>query len=374
MILPVLTIFILSVVAYFLIGSILTRAMQRKTPPVNDSDPFVSVIIAAKDEADNLYPCLQSVLEQEYPQEKLEILVVNDDSGDGTERILQSFNRHHANFRYINLDASSKLLPGKAGAILPAIEQAKGEIICLTDADCRVAPGWIKGLVRHFDEKTGLVGGFTLLDSGKKRSSLFGKVQSLDWLFLLGIACGSSLMGKPLSWVGNNLAFRKKAYDEIGGFKHFENSLIEDFSLINAIANKTHWQIKFLAEPDTLVRSLPLSSLRRLYNQRKRWATGIKNMSFFGKLVMVTSFVAHLWLLPVLFVLPPIFAVIGLFVLFLTDFNLVLTAAKKVNRIDLLAYFIGFELFYLSYSILLPFLILFDQKIEWKNRVYNKNS
>jgi 1,2-diacylglycerol 3-beta-glucosyltransferase len=335
-------------------------------------EPPVSVIIAIRNEAPHLEACLHSLAALDYSAEKLEIILIDDASSDGSDKLLQRFCTEHPRMRTIRLNHTEKELPGKAGAIYAGIKECHGEIIFVTDADCRVPSGWIRYLLEAFNDQVGLVGGFTLLqplkveEGGKSR---FAAVQALDWLFLLGIAAAAIRLGKPVSWMGNNMAFRRSAYDEVGGYPALGHSLIEDFALLNAISRKTRWKVHITAAKEAAVISLPVENLVALYNQRRRWALGIQQVRPFGKLLMITSFVSHFG------------ATVGLFccikaglaammLLMAGDFMFCRKMTRETQSKSLLRQFLAFEAFYFAYSLALPLLMILDRRIRWKGQSF----
>ncbi|MCL4519229.1 MAG: glycosyltransferase [Thaumarchaeota archaeon] len=201
----------------------------------------VSVVVAAKDEEKNLPGCLQSLLDLEYPKELLEIIVVNDQSVDSTPEIIDSVARE-GNLFVRRVDASEGgSTRGKANALAQGIDMATGEFIFLTDADCFVPPTWILETLKYFDRDTGIVGGVTLISNTAR---LIYGIQALDWDFLLTVGAGAASIGKPVACLGNNLAFRKKAYDEVGGYRKIRFSVTEDFALFKAVADSRKWKYK----------------------------------------------------------------------------------------------------------------------------------
>lgn len=359
-----MTFLALGVTAFYLfLGWLLRQALTSVQLDERDWRPRVSVVVAARNEAPHLPRCLDSLMHLDYPQDKLDIVVVDDDSTDDSARIIRFYAEQSTNVKSIELKASDKVKPGKAGALLVGIGACAGEIIFVTDADCYVPPSWITSMLSLFDEHTGLVGGFTLIDG--KNSSWLVRLQRLDWLFLLAVASAASRMGKPISWVGNNLAFRREVYEAVGGYLQLEDSYVEDFALINAINRKTVWRCVFYAHPDNRVFTHPAESLAHLYQQRKRWATGISHARPFGWLIMSTGFVAHVVVLTVLFTAPA--AALMCLVLMGTIDALLLHRASAlldspVRKRDIL----GFKLYYVLYTILLPLLLLLDRRIVWK--------
>jgi cellulose synthase/poly-beta-1,6-N-acetylglucosamine synthase-like glycosyltransferase len=360
------------VFCYAAVGLVFAIALRIKPAAGSSIDPKISVIVAAKNEAFQLPACLNALAALDYPIEKIEIVIVDDDSNDSTAPIVQEFSLTFPQIRYLKLDASQKCRPGKAGAIMYGIDHSSGEIIFITDADCKVPGTWIRSLLSLFSAQDGLVGGFTLLDGKPDRTSFFGKIQSCDWLFLLSAASAAANIGKPLSWVGNNMAFRRKVYEEVGGYQALGFSLIEDFALENAIATQTKWRVRFAALPEALVHSTPAPSLARFYQQRKRWSTGIRAMRPLGKAIMALSFLAHICALSLAaeYWLPSLSYVL---VLMLTDLILLYPTATFLKRRDLLCYFPAFQLFLFCYTICLPVMFLFDRRVVWKDEKYRVN-
>ncbi len=332
-------------------------------------EPMVSVIIAIRNEAPHLIDCLESLAALDYPREKLEILLIDDGSSDGSSTLLGRFRDSHPWMQAIRLERDEKELPGKAGAVYRGIKSCRGEIIAMTDADCRVPPGWIRHLLAAFDENVGLVGGFTFLESSSKENGRFEAVQALDWLFLLGVAAAAVHMGKPLSWMGNNMAFRRRAYEQVGGYPALGHCLIEDFALLNAISRRTGWRVRITAASETAVISLPVNSLSALYQQRRRWALGIRQVRPFGKLLMVTSFLAHLGVAAALFCCLPA-ALAALALLLAGDLAVCRKMTRATGKTALLRHFPAFEFFYFSYNLFLPLLILLDRRIRWKDQSF----
>jgi len=329
--------------------------------------PTVSVIVAARNEEHNLPHCLAALARLDYPADKIEFIIVNDHSTDRTPDIIDSFCRMKPGFIALHLQVE-KAKPGKSGALLAAIEQSRGEVIFFTDADCVPPTTWIRGLLARLQPDVGIVGGFTTL---QPIQSIGEKVQALDWLFLLSAASAASLLNYPISWVGNNLAFRRQAYDQVGGFLQIEDSLIEDFALINAVRNKTSWRCSFIADPETTVVSRPASTLNELYNQRKRWGTGIRRAPFFGLLLMGVVFTTHLLSLIALLYSPLIlFAVVGKIV---ADWCIIRKTSHRLSQSIKFQECLLFEGFYFLYSIFLPFLFLVDRRFVWKDVVFRRD-
>ena len=138
------TIGILSEVIYLLILLYLITGIIRTKTELTDEQPFVSVIVAAHNEAKNIAVCLDSLLNQDYPEEKMEIIIVDDRSVDDTALILEEYEQNHKLFRVLSILECEKGLSPKKNALTHGVNIANGEIIAVTDADCRAPIRWLK--------------------------------------------------------------------------------------------------------------------------------------------------------------------------------------------------------------------------------------
>ena len=363
-------IFITASLAYLFFGILLITHLDGDSSH-SSWEPTVDIIIAAKNEADNIKACLDSLCSLNYPKNKRNIICIDDDSSDGTAQILKRLQKekssHH--IKILTLKTAEKEKPGKAGALLPGIESGAGEIIVFTDADCTVPPTWIRSLLDMFTPKVGLVGGYTQVN--RYSNSLLSRFQSLDWHFLLSIASAASHLDKPITWVGNNMAIRRSVYDQIGGYRNLDDSLVEDFALIDAVNKQTDRHCRFFLTKASRVRTQPVNTLPDWYRQRKRWALGIRSARLFGQWIMVTGLIAHLFVL-----LSPLgslwpFSLLGFLMFVSIDITLITRSARllglKFQVIDLLVYEGG----YFIYTILLPLFLLFDRKVDWKGHLHH---
>ncbi len=327
--------------------------------------PKVSVVVAAKDEEQNLPACLNSLVKVDYPRDLLEIIIVDDQSEDGTPAIVDRFAKEYGFVRRVDAVEGTDMR-GKANALSQGIDSAGGEIIFLTDADCSVPVTWISGTLKHFEAKTGIVGGVTLIS---KPESVLQGIQSLDWDFLLSIGSAAATIGKPLACLGNNLAFRKKAYEDVGGYRRIRFSVTEDYALFKAIAESGRWDYRYPMDRQTLVETLPLKTLKEVFAQRKRWATGGKDTGFFGVVTLAPGFLFH-WSMIVTAVLAPSMFPLLLLVKLVLDAFFVFPVLKFYGKIVHLKFIVYFEIYYLIYVAILPFSVYLGKAITWKGRKY----
>jgi cellulose synthase/poly-beta-1,6-N-acetylglucosamine synthase-like glycosyltransferase len=360
---------ILCAVYYLLVISALAFGIRPAIRRQADHHPSVSVIVAARNEEQNIGACIESLLRCEYPSDKYEIVLVNDSSNDTTGIIMQNYARAHSIIRYIEIDSDSVHIRGKANALAQGIASSHGELIFFTDADCTVPPLWVKSQAAYFNAQTGLVGGYTRLRS----DNWFGGMQALDWFFLYSVGAGAVGLGKPMTAVGNNFCIRRQAYNEVGGFEKLPFSVTEDYILFNAVKETRNWQIQFPLDPETLVTSSPCASIRDLYRQKHRWASGAADMKAEAFIYFAPIYLLHL-ILPFFPVFDISFhtAIAAVLIKVTADVLILSRPLFKFRSLSLYRYFIQFQVLAFTYILMLPFQIIFRRKVIWKDRSYGK--
>lgn len=230
--------------------------------------PEISVVIAARNEEQRIRPTLQALEGIDYPQDRYEIIFVDDASGDATAGIIQSFADRHDNWRLIRLESKSTRLKGKKRALKEAIDQARFDLIFTTDADCRVPPDWLRKMSACFDDDTAMVLGHSPLETGP---GLWNSILNFDNLFSAIVAAASVKLGFPLTSVGRNLAYRKSAYLQVGGFdalSRFRSG--DDVHLTERFRRGQQGRIEYCAHPDTFVSTGLPASRREIFHQQIR--------------------------------------------------------------------------------------------------------
>jgi cellulose synthase/poly-beta-1,6-N-acetylglucosamine synthase-like glycosyltransferase len=364
--LSVFEIIVVVVVAFYILQQIVFLIGFRKKLSVDEKfEPTVTIIVAARNEERNIKNCLASLSKINYPKEKLEILIVDDFSTDRTGEFIDEFTKQFEFIRKIIPKKNIIEKPGKANAVVNALEIANGEIVFTTDADCIVKPDWIKTQIKYFTKNVGVVCGFTL----QKSYSQFTGMQNLDWIYLLTVASGAINLGIPLSCIGNNMAYRRKAYDLVGGYQKMKFSVTEDFALLHKIHSDTAYKIVYPAEVSAVNLSEPCQNFRTLYRQKHRWGTGGLESKFEGFFVMSWGFLSHLlFLLQILW--GTTFTLTLMLLKIISDLIFLSNTMKQFRVLNQLKYFIVFEIYFTIYVLLLPILVVVDKKVVWKERQY----
>ena len=363
------TILITAVIIYFIQLIILRIGMNiaDRASIVEHYEPKVSIIVAARNEENFINDCLVSLVQLEYPIEKLEIIIVNDGSTDKTPEIIQTYLKAYSNMRTLSTTQGDGNLRGKTNAIAQGLAASNGEIIMFTDADCRVPVGWVREIVKYFDTTTGIVGGFTLLDARRP----FEGMQSLDWFFLFGLASSTVGWDIPLTVIGNNLSISRKAYNETGGFQSIPFSVTEDYALVQAMLQRTKYKIKFPVNPNTLVRSRACQSLNHLYRQKQRWGVGGLDMVVRGLLITAVGWIAKFCLLVGLFYSSLIIWLTAFFIMLFGELIFLLKPLRKLGTINYLKHFPFFIVYFFIYVLVLPIVAYTSKKVIWKERDLN---
>jgi 1,2-diacylglycerol 3-beta-glucosyltransferase len=361
---------ILAIVSAFYATMILLFAVaaaraQYSTSP--DYRPFVSIIIAARNEEANIGRCLGTMAKLTYPHELLEVIVVDDRSTDATASIVQTTAEANSFIRLITAAPEAGHLRGKTNAVTQGIEASRGEVILFTDADCEVPPGWVENTVKYYtDESIGIVAGFTEL----RASRAFEKMQTLDWYYLFSVAAGTVRMNYPVTAVGNNLSVRRTAYDAVGGYRTIPFSVTEDYALFHAVTASTKFKARFPMDRTTLVHSQACPTLNSLYRQKLRWFTGGRDMDPKSLVIFGFPYLLNLLLVvsPLALPLPAVAAAFGTKIA--ADIILTLPVLARFNRWTLLRAFPLFELYFFLYVLCYPPLVLFGKRVIWKERSF----
>jgi len=328
--------------------------------------PFVTVVVAARNEEKNILQCLESLSQLEYPQDKIEIIVVDDRSTDKTSSIVTTFIKQFSHFRLIQITTEGTTIKGKANALAVALDEARGEIFMFTDADCSVSSKWVKTTIKNFGDSIGIVGSYTLLNA----ENTFEGIQALDWLIHFSVSAALAGNNVPLTVIGNNFSISKKAYDGVNGFRGIPFSITEDYALALAVLKQTKFRVKFLLNSETLVKSFPCETWKQIYRQKQRWGFGANEMVLPGIIVIGLGYITHLLLLCSFFLVPVMFLWKLFAAKFLADIFLLWKPMKEFRARRLLKYFIPFEIYFYLYGLLFPFVILFTKNVTWKERQF----
>ncbi len=311
--------------------------------------PFISVVVAARDEEKNIIHCIQSLLNQDYPIDKFEILIVDDFSTDNTAELVKKFETSETNLKYLSSTAKRHekiVVSYKREAIQTGINASKGQYILLTDADCIVPPSWITTFSEQFiKEDCVFIGGPVVISDEKP--SLLTSFQGLDMIGMMVITGAGYQSGNQLLANGANMGFSKQVFNELGAYTQFPNKASgDDMFLLHHFHHHHPKSIRFLKTLSAVVVTQPEYAIKSLLRQRIRWASknnAYKEMKInfsLSVLFMVSLTIIILGVLSILHtsIFFPGFCVLYIFKMF-SDYLLQREAIKFFNKRTLEKYF-----------------------------------
>ena len=250
--------------------------------------PNVSVVVAARNEEGHIPHLINDLISQEYPLDKLEVIIVNDRSTDDTARILDHASSNYAFIKVITIDQVSNNMAPKKSALTKGIEAAVGEIIVLTDADCRVGKLWVSSMAYSVMNKESISIGFSEIN--QHYESFFHRYQRIDFFSIIIANAGFSGWGLFWSGTGQNLAFFKRDFEKIDGFEKVKDRISgDDMYLVQSISKLKAALLHI--DPNSFVKTSPMESVGDFLNQRVRWSSNAKQTLgeeplFFGFLLI----------------------------------------------------------------------------------------
>jgi poly-beta-1,6-N-acetyl-D-glucosamine synthase len=255
-----------------------------KQPSVRSSPQPVSVIICARNEAENLSRFLPEVLRQDHPD--FEVIVVNDCSDDDTYLVLGSLLKEYKNLKTTTIYKDPKFTHNKKLAQLVGIKAAKNEILLFTDADCRPeSDKWLRNMVSHFEDSTTFVLGYGgyMKDKGLLNAYIRTDTANIAMQYL-----GMAIRGVPYMGVGRNLAYRRSEFFRVKGFGIHSNLASGDDDLFvnnNALGKNTRVEFSLPAH----TRSVPSSTAAEWMTQKKRHLTTSPFYRKRDKILLITE-------------------------------------------------------------------------------------
>ncbi len=363
-----MTVSILYFILYFFVfaGLLLLLVLNRRryTAPVRDL-PAVSILIAARNEEQNIIRSLQAIAALDYPKEKIQVLIGDDGSTDRTREMVEAYVQNKPAYTCIPVEGQLGKARGKANVLARLARHATADVFLFTDADIAVPPTWIKAMLAGLAPGVGVVTGLTTVRGNR----LFDMMQRLDWLFSIGLMQVFSDLKMPVTTMGNNMLLTREAYEAVGGFESIPFSITEDIAIFNRILGKG-FDFRNIYCSSVLALSEPAPSYGALLEQRKRWMRGSVHMPKY----MFALFVLHSAYYPVLvpfFFQAPAGVATGIAIAKLLLQSLFLhTCLKRLRRRAAWWHYIVFELYLLITSFILIIYFFIPTKVKWKGRRY----
>lgn len=333
-----------------------------------------SIVISARNEAENISNCITSILKNSYPKELYEIIIVDDFSTDDTAAKVEELQKEFSNVQLIRLKdhIQDKLNSYKKKAIEVAISLASYDWIVTTDADCTVTQSWLQILDARI-QNTNVV--FIAAPVKFTNTGSFISIfQCLDFMSLQGITAASVSAGLLSMCNGANLAYKKDAFYAVDGFKNVDAIASgDDMLLMHKIKKQFPGKLTYLFSKEAIVSTPPMPDFKSFINQRIRWAskaTSYNDKKIFLVLLLVYLFNAGLLLLPLLSLFhTPLFFLwlILLLTKTFTETIFMMPVSQFFDQQKLMWWFPLMQPFHIIYTVVSGWLGKFGS-YEWKGR------
>ncbi len=336
---------------------------------------LISVLIPARNEQENILNCIHSILNGSYPQALFEIIVIDDHSDDMTPQYVLDLGI--LNVCLIELKNYIKLgenQPFKKRAIEAAIGESKGDLIVTTDADCLVPKDWLTLFAQFYEigDKRFIAAPVNF----HEEQSLFERFQSLDYIGMMGIT-GAGVQGNFTHMCnGANLAYEKKLFQEVGGFKGIDHVASgDDMLLMQKVARFFPKVLGFLKNADATVHTKAKPTLKDFFSQRLRWAS--KSSSYTEGFTVFQLVVVFLFYSSIVFNLLMsivwdsrlVFVLISqILIKILFDYGFLKIMTRFFSRQDLMSAFLRGQMMHLIYIIFVGLSSNVKKKYTWKGR------
>ena len=303
-------------------------AFSKNSAEKNKFTHPVSVIICAKNEADNLIENIPSFINQNYPN--FELVLINDGSYDNTLEVIEGFkSKHPTIIKIVDVAPNEQFWGSKKYALTLGIKAASNEYLLFSDADCKpVSKNWIQEMSNNFTEKQHIVLGYGAYKKIKK--SLLNKLIRFETLLTAVQYFSYAKIGIPYMGIGRNLAYTKTTFFNASGFvNHMHIKSGDDDLFINQVASKKN--TTYTSNLESFTESNPKTTFKEWMLQKRRH---VSTASHYKK--------SHKFLLGLFYCSQLLFWLFGI-ILLSFQFNWLIVAGLIVFRQFIVYLTIGFS-------------------------------
>ncbi len=348
--------------AYLIRGAIGFSKTKLFVPNSNETNKTKTcIIICALNEENTIEKCLHSIFNQDFDKELLELILVNDGSTDNTKAIAEKlFAEYKSKFQIINNSESV----GKKKSITTAIEICNSDLIICRDADTYTEnTAWLKTIV-SFYETSGKEFIIAPLEIENK-NGLLNQLQFFENSALSIVTGGYAYYQTAFLCNGANLAFTKKIFEKVGGYKsHIGLNSGDDVLFLEDVKKINPQTVAYLKNTNAAAVTYPIKNFQKLLQQKARWASKFdRNPNKINAFLGIIVFLVHLFSLfylikPIFAHHIPLFGIIFIFLRVLIDFLLLFLASRYYNKPVKWLWFLPLSVFYSFYVILTTLLSL----------------
>lgn len=386
--------------AFLMVGgyfhSLKYKSFEKELLNESTKFPTVSILIPAHNEDVVIENTLQSMIRLNYPKDKLEVIVINDNSSDDTGSIVDAYAERYPFIKALHTKPPNAG-KGKSGALNKGFKKSTGEVIIVYDADNTPEPDAVYYLALGLqkDEKAGaIVGKFRVVNANKNLLTKLINIETLTFQWLA--QAGRWFWFKMCTIPGTNFAIRRSILERLNGWD--EKALSEDTELSIRVYDLGYY-IRFF--PSAITWEQEPETLRVWWRQRTRWARGnlyvifkylfrlhkLKNkkvfidifyflftylMFFAGILISHSIFVLNIFydLELKIGIVSYVLLIVG-FLLFVTEVCLALSMERK--QLTLKNFFIVLFM-YFTYSQLWVLLVVYSSVLEIKRVLFKQEA
>jgi glycosyltransferase involved in cell wall biosynthesis len=327
----------------------------------------VSVIVCAKNEAENIKKFFPLLIHQNYSD--FEIVLIDDASSDETLDLFEAYEKQYPNIKLVKVENNEAFWGNKKFALTLGIKAATKDYLVFIDADCYPNSNeWLQQITAQFTMKKTIVLGYGAYD--KIRGSLLNKIIRYETLLTAVQYFSWAKIGKPYMGVGRNLAYKKSVFFDNRGFMdHMKVRSGDDDLFINQAANKENTAQIYSLESFTY--SSPKTTYKDWFNQKRRHVTTAKLYKSFDKFQLTLYFMSQI----LFFVLAAVLLayqfqwiiVLGIVVFRYTFAWISLGyGAGKLKEKDVMYWFPIIELVLIFTQINIVIINIFSKPVHWK--------
>lgn len=276
-------------VAFYLFYTVFafTKIKANKTVEL----PAVSIIICAKNEEINLSKNVPKILDQDYPN--FEVILINDGSSDGTEKVMKAFEAANNNIKYVKVESNERFWGKKKYALTLGIKKATYKHLLFTDADCYpLSKQWVRQMVSSFGKDKSVVLGYGAY--AKVKGSLVNKMIRFETVITAIQYFSYAISGRPYMGVGRNLAYTADLFYEHKGFvSHMDVLSGDDDLFINEAANQKNTMVQLA--PSSYTISEPHRTFKSWIYQKRRHLTTAQRYKIIDQFLLGLFYISQLF-------------------------------------------------------------------------------
>ncbi|EDP95610.1 glycosyltransferase [Kordia algicida OT-1] len=305
----------------------------------------VSVIVCAKNEAENLKTLIPELLQQAY--KNYEIVLINDASSDETQDVMEAFQQENSNIKLVNVENNEAFWGNKKYALTLGIKAATNDYLVFTDADCvPTSKNWLTEITQHFSSTKKIVIGYGAY--AKKKYSFLNLLIRFETLMAAVQAFSYAKLGIPYTAVGRNLAYHRDEFYRVNGFiNHMKIRSGDDDLFIKDAATGKNTAICFSKNSFTI--SQPKLSFGAWFQQKRRHVSTSSHYKFIHKFLLGTFYITQVifWILAIFLLFTKIWMLtLGVFgIRILLQYTIIGFSASKLKEQDTLYLLPILELF-----------------------------